>query len=76
VKSGKDGEKKQYYVYVLEADLAFHNGMTIPFMSEILDYGQGDTDKKKQDCETKAFHRLADRLKKEFPRLKIISAEA
>jgi hypothetical protein len=72
VKSGKDGEKKQYYVYVLEADLAFHNGMTIPFMSEILDYGQGDTDKKKQDCETKAFHRLADRLKKEFPRLKIM----
>ncbi len=72
VKNGKDGESKQYYVYVLEADLAFHNGMTIPLMSEILNYAQGDTDKSKQDCETRAFHRLADRLKKEFPRLKIM----
>lgn len=73
VKNGKeDSEKKQYYVYVLEANLAFHNGMTIPFMSEFLNYAQGDTDNDKQDCETKAFHRLADRLKKEFPRLKIM----
>jgi len=33
VKKG-DSRKKQYYVYVLEASLAFHNGMTIPLMSE------------------------------------------
>ena len=72
VKNGKDGESKQYYVYVLEANLAFYNGMTIPLMSEILNYAEGDTDKNKQDCETRAFHRLADRLKKEFPRLKIM----
>jgi hypothetical protein len=32
---GKEGHKyKQYYVYVLEASLAFRNGMTIPLMSE------------------------------------------
>ena len=33
VKKGKE-PKKQYYVYVLEASLAFRNGMTIPLMSE------------------------------------------
>ncbi|MCP3943251.1 MAG: transposase, partial [Desulfobacteraceae bacterium] len=33
---------------------------------------EGDTDNDKQDCETRAFHRLAERLKKEFPRLPII----
>ncbi len=68
----KKGEQKQYYVYVLEACLAFHNGMTIPFMSEFLSYPEGDTDNNKQDCELKAFHRLMKRLKKEFPRLSII----
>lgn len=68
----KDEQDKQYYVYVLEANLAFQNGMTIPLMSEFLDYTKGDTEKKKQDCEQRAFHRLADRIKKEFPRLPIM----
>lgn len=35
IKKGKE-TKKQYYVYVLEANLAFHNGMSIPLMSELL----------------------------------------
>jgi len=70
---GKEGHQyKQYYVYVLEASLAFQNGMTIPLMSEFLDYTKGDTDRKKQDCETKAFKRLACRLKKVFPKLSIM----
>ena len=43
---GKD-KQKQYYVYVLEASLAFQNGMTIPVMSEFLSYTEGDTDTKK-----------------------------
>ncbi|MCP3941100.1 MAG: transposase family protein, partial [Desulfobacteraceae bacterium] len=68
----KEEGYKQYYVYVLEANLAFNNGMTIPLTSEILNYAEGDTDNDKQDCETRAFHRLAERLKKEFPRLPII----
>lgn len=68
---GKD-DQKQYYVYILEASLAFQNGMTIPLMSEFLDYTKGDTDRKKQDCETKAFKRLACRLKKTFPKLSIM----
>jgi len=65
-------EKKQYYVYVLEANLAFQNGMIIPLLSEILSYTEGDNDKNKQDCEQRAFHRLAERLKKNFPRLSIM----
>ncbi|MBW2334650.1 MAG: transposase family protein [Deltaproteobacteria bacterium] len=67
-----DGEGKQYYVYVLEANLAFHDGMSIPLMSEVLNYAKGDTAKDKQDCELKAFYRLANRLKKEFPNLAIM----
>jgi hypothetical protein len=65
-------EKKQYYVYVLEANLAFHNGMVIPLLSEVLSYTQGDDKKNKQDCEQKAFKRLAERLKKSFSHLAII----
>jgi hypothetical protein len=71
VKKG-DGHEKQYYVYVLEASLAFYNGMTIPLMSEFLSYAEGDTDTDKQDCEQKAFKRLAKRLKSEFRRLPIM----
>ena len=71
VKKG-DGHEKQYYVYVLEASLAFYNGMTIPLMSEFLSYAEGDTETDKQDCEQKAFKRLAKRLKSEFRRLPVM----
>jgi len=46
--------------------------MTIPLMSEFLSYAEGDIENNKQDCESRAFHRLADRLKKEFPRLAVM----
>lgn len=69
---GTEAEKTQYYVYVLEATLAFANGITLPLLTEFLDYEQGDTEQAKQDCETRAFKRLAKRLKKEFPRLSIM----
>ena len=62
----------QYYVYVLEASLCFRNGMVIPLMSEFLEYQPGDGEQSKQDCETKAFHRLAARINKAFPRLPIM----
>ncbi len=68
VKKGEE-PRKQYYVYVLEASLAFQNGMTIPLMSEFLIYADGDIETEKQDCELKAFKRLAKRLKAEFKRL-------
>ena len=67
----KEGET-QYYVYVLEAVLAFPGGMMIPFMSEFLDYNKGDLGKDKQDCEQRALHRLATRLKEAFPALPIM----
>ena len=62
----------QYYIYVLEASICLHNGMVIPLMSEFLDFREGDGDRNKQDCEMRAFHRLAERIKKEFPRLPIM----
>jgi hypothetical protein len=70
--SEEEEPKHQYYVYILEANLCFQNGMVIPLMSEFLDYQQGDTERNKQDCETKAFHRLAERIKTAFPRLPIM----
>jgi len=62
----------QYYVYVLEARLAFANGITIPLSSEFLDYGEGDQQRSKQDCELNAFYRLARRVKEYFPRLPVL----
>jgi len=41
-------------------------------MSEILTYPDGNVENAKQDCEQKAFHRLADRLKGEFSHLSIM----
>lgn len=64
--------KKQYYVYVLEASLAFQNGMVIPLLSEVLSYTEGDNKEQKQDCEQNAFKRLAQRLKKYFSHLPIM----
>lgn len=69
---GEPEEKRQYYVYVLEANLAFQNGMVIPLLSEVLSYTQGDSKNDKQDCEQRAFNRLAKRLKNNFPRLSIM----
>jgi hypothetical protein len=67
-----DDTNKQYYVYVMEAYIAFAGGMSIPLMSEFLSYTEGDRETKKQDCELKAFKRLAKRLKDEFGRLHIM----
>jgi hypothetical protein len=67
-----DDTHTQYYVYVLEASLAFHGGMTIPLMSEFLSYTHGDTDTRRQDCERKAFTRLTKRLHDEFAHLPIM----
>jgi hypothetical protein len=60
----------EYYVYVLEADLVFPNGLTLPLRSEFLEYnGRPET---KQDCELRAFQRLAQQLKKDFLRLPLM----
>lgn len=67
-----DEDSYQYYVYVLETNLVFQNGMVIPLLSEFLEYEQGDMENNKQDCETRAFKRTAKRLKSYFPRLPIL----
>jgi len=72
---GKDGEY-QYYAYVLEAVLILSNGMVLPLVSVFLENSEEleaieTYEDWKQDCETKAFHRLAKQLKKHFPKLPI-----
>jgi hypothetical protein len=68
----EDARHAQYFVYVLEASLAFHNGLVIPLLSEFLEYAKGDTEADKQDCELRAFARLSARIKTRFPRLPIL----
>ncbi|MBK7956470.1 MAG: transposase family protein [Candidatus Accumulibacter sp.] len=58
----------QYFVYLLEASLAFHNGLVIPLLSEFLEHALGDSEAQKQDGELRGFVRLSDRLKTLFPR--------
>ncbi|MGI6449370.1 MAG: hypothetical protein ACOX3R_03455 [Desulfitobacteriia bacterium] len=67
------GEEKipQYYVYVLESVLVLDNGITLPLLSEFLKNEEYIEGVNKQDCERKAFERLAKRLKEAFPKLKI-----
>jgi hypothetical protein len=51
----------------LEAKLVTRNGWVLSLMTEFIENpGEHPT---KQDCELKAFYRLADRLKQYFPRL-------
>lgn len=67
----KNGEKTQYFVYVLEANFVFADNLTIPLLTEFVEASHGDIINNKQDCESKALKRLLPRLKKLFPRLKI-----
>jgi hypothetical protein len=67
-KTSKKG-KTTYYHYVLEAKLVTIDGHAISMAREWIENPSGDFDK--QDCERKAFERLAKKLKKIFPRLPI-----
>jgi len=66
----RQSAEPQYYVYLLEAKLVFPNGLALPLMSEFLD-NTIDKATDKQDCELKAFRRLAARLHRHFPKLPI-----
>lgn len=61
--------KTTYYHPVLEAKLVLPNGFAFSVLTEFIE-NPGE-DPTKQDCELKAFYRLAERLKAEFPRLPI-----
>ena len=60
-KTSKNG-KTTYFHYVLEAKLITRDGHAFSLASEWIENPSGDFDK--QDCERKAFDRLAAKLKK------------
>ena len=58
-----------YYHPVLEAKLVPPSGLALSMATEFIENSQPGMSK--QDCERKAFERLAKRLKKDFPQLSI-----
>lgn len=61
------GQQTLYYHNVLEAKLVTLDGLAISLGSEFIE--NSDPEATKQDCELKAFRRLAKQLKKDFPQL-------
>lgn len=59
-----------YFHYVLEAKIVTSSGLAISLASEFIE-NQPHRDYEKQDCEQKAFVRLAKKIKGYFPRLPI-----
>lgn len=69
-KTDKNGnEYQEYSTYVLEAKLVVGE-MVFSIGSEFVENEEENVSK--QDCEINAFKRLAKKIKKEYPRLKII----
>ncbi len=62
--------KTTYFHYVLEAKLVTPAGHAISIASEFIENPEGE-EYEKQDCEPKAFKRLATKLKRYFPRLRM-----
>jgi hypothetical protein len=61
--------KTQYYHHVLEAKIVSPEGLAISIGSEFIE--NSDPKATKQDCELKAFTRMARQLKKDFPQLRL-----
>ena len=57
-----------YYHPVLEAKLVAANGLALSMASDFIENPKGWTPETKQDCEKRAFHRLAEQLHDAFPR--------
>ena len=77
----EDGTKRYlWYRMALEAKIVLSDDLIISFDTEFIENNAEDAkrqkkmkaDQIKQDCETKAFKRLAERMKKDFPRLPMI----
>lgn len=72
---GTDSEFTKYHRSVLEAKIYFGNNLVASIATEPIENSKEYTEKKytedaiKQDCEVKAFARLAEKIKKRFPRL-------
>jgi hypothetical protein len=67
-KKSKSGKVTCFH-YVLEAKLVTAEGHCLSLASEWMENPSGDFDR--QDCELKAFVRLAGKLKKQYPRLPV-----
>jgi hypothetical protein len=65
-KNAGDPDKERYSAYMLESVLVLDNGMVLPLLTETLENGECLDGNGKQDCERKAFKRLAERLMKLF----------
>jgi hypothetical protein len=63
-KNADDPEKERYYAYMLESVMILENGMVLPLLTEPLENGERLDGNGKQDCETNAFKRLAQRIEK------------
>ena len=66
---GQDDEYSIYYHYVLEAKLVVGD-IVISIDTEFVENEKENVEK--QDCEIRAFYRMAERIKKEYPKLPII----
>ena len=66
---GTENEQTVYYHHVLEAKIVPGDGFVVSIGTEFIENESEDVTK--NDCETKAFKRLAEKLKKEYPRLGI-----
>jgi len=66
---GKSSTGTGRYRYVLQLSVIGPQGTLLPLLHEEMDVINPETEK--EDCELKAFERLAQRLKKEFPKLAI-----
>lgn len=62
----------RYRVYVVEAVLVVGSGATLPLMTVFAENDPAAPPDTKQDCELKAFRRLAQHLKKWFPRRRLL----
>lgn len=77
---GTEKETVNYHCDVLEAKIVLGENLIVSIGSEFIENNGEDAERqktmseeeKKQDCETKAFKRLAEKLKNAFPRLPII----
>ena len=66
----RDGKIK-FFKYVLEAKIVVGN-IVISIDSEWIENKNINKEKDKQDCEVNAFKRMAERIKKEYPKMKFI----
>lgn len=79
-KKGTEEETVNYHCDVLEAKIVLGEKLIVSIASEFIENNAEDAkrqktmseEERKQDCETKAFKRLAEKMKKAFKRLPLI----